>query len=193
MAATADLQKTDSLAYMDIDAAPQELKEKILEARNQIIFSKDWTYDGSAFVIDLDSGEIVEKLPMFADLFPSDWNPPVMPVAEFEEEPLVLLPVPIPGLHITYLNTPPSNTMSTPFTTEYATSSFGISTKPHNNNIPGSSWNCGYSNSSGVSLTWKTYLASNRELLYYPPTSQNISVRASTYSITGNATLNVVT
>lgn len=67
-------------AYMDIDSATPAMQEKILEARNIIIFSQSWTnlaeYDGvTVKVIDFKTNTTY-NLPDFYDLFPADWEVP---------------------------------------------------------------------------------------------------------------------
>lgn len=70
-------------AYMDLKTAPAELHEKILNAREKIIFSSPgWVADeyiGGGEVIDARTGKIIRTLPRFHDLFPEDWEIPVFP------------------------------------------------------------------------------------------------------------------
>lgn len=61
----------EELAYMDLDGASPELRESILKARAQIIYTKSWTVDGAVSVIHQDG--TVEMLPEFSDLFPG-WD-----------------------------------------------------------------------------------------------------------------------
>lgn len=72
-------------AYMDIDSATPAMQEKILDARNTIIFSQSWTnlaeHDGvTAGVIDFNSNT-TQELPDFHDIFPADWEVPSVSVA----------------------------------------------------------------------------------------------------------------
>lgn len=60
------------LAYMNLEGASPELREEILNARAQIVYSKSWTVDPSARIIRRDG--TVEKVPGFYDLFPADWD-----------------------------------------------------------------------------------------------------------------------
>lgn len=70
------LAEAEQYAYLDLDTATSALQEKILDARNTIIFSKDWVADGyEAYVEDVTTGEILEVLPSFSELFP-DWDLP---------------------------------------------------------------------------------------------------------------------
>ena len=67
-----------NLAYMDLDQANIEMQESILEARKQLILSESWVMDGlQGFVYD-ENGNIVEEVPQFSEIFPSDWEVPVL-------------------------------------------------------------------------------------------------------------------
>ncbi len=60
-----DVQK---FAYMDIPKARQEVKEKILSARSQIIFSKSWAADGCGKICAGDDyRKLTESSPVFYD------------------------------------------------------------------------------------------------------------------------------
>lgn len=66
-------------AYMNLDEASSEIKPVIQEARNRIIFNTSWAANGTnAWVLDED-GNVIEKLPYFSQLFPSDWDMPSDP------------------------------------------------------------------------------------------------------------------
>lgn len=67
-------------AYMDIDSATPVMQEKILDARNTIIFSQSWTNlaecDGvTVKAIDIKTNTTYD-LPDFYDIFPADWEVP---------------------------------------------------------------------------------------------------------------------
>lgn len=50
------------LAYMDLDQASAETQEKIIKAREDIIFSQSWVADGvQGFVYD-ENGNIIREL-----------------------------------------------------------------------------------------------------------------------------------
>lgn len=71
-----------NLAYMDMEHASAEQQEKILKAREEIIFSQSWVADGvQGFVYD-ENGNVVEEVPQFSSLFPSDWEIPVFDISE---------------------------------------------------------------------------------------------------------------
>lgn len=60
----AALAAAEQYAHLDLDNATPAMQEKILDARNTIIFSKDWVADGhEAYVGDFTTGEILEVLP----------------------------------------------------------------------------------------------------------------------------------
>lgn len=66
-------------AYMDLESAPEHLKEKILAAREEMIYRycPGWSANGwECAVIDLETGEVIRRLPDFYDLFPKDWEIP---------------------------------------------------------------------------------------------------------------------
>lgn len=69
-------------AYMDIHSAEPEFVPVILEARNRIIFSHSWTdKEVNGSVLD-EEGNVIETLPCFYDIFPSDWEVPCFPVSD---------------------------------------------------------------------------------------------------------------
>lgn len=71
----ARIAEAEKYAYLDLETASDEMKEKILEARNVIIYASDWSGDDNdAFYIDAEGN--AEKLPHFSELFP-DWDMPV--------------------------------------------------------------------------------------------------------------------
>ena len=87
-------REAERYAYMDLESAPEHLKEKILAARNEMIYRycPGWSANGwECAVIDLETGEVIRRLPDFYDLFPRDWEIPKEemsgPVPEQEPEP----------------------------------------------------------------------------------------------------------
>lgn len=62
---------TRALAYQDIDKARAEIKAEIILARNEIIRNESWCDDGfMSEVGDARTGEVLETLPQFSELFP---------------------------------------------------------------------------------------------------------------------------
>jgi|GEM_PF-5196825 len=65
----------EPIAYMDLETADEEMRGKILEARNKIIFSKSWVADGiESGGADPDNNTVT--VPQFYDIFPLDWDIP---------------------------------------------------------------------------------------------------------------------
>ena len=79
------LDSAEQYAYLDPDSASPELRKKIIDARNTIIFSQDWVADGfTGYIQDVETGEILKELPSFSSVFP-DWDIPILdPVTESE-------------------------------------------------------------------------------------------------------------
>ncbi len=72
-----NLKKAAGYAYLDPDTADADLREKILDARNEIINGTDWVEDDAeAYVVDTETGEVLQELPHFSEVFPSDWEQP---------------------------------------------------------------------------------------------------------------------
>lgn len=72
-------EEAEALAYLDLDSAADEMKDRILEARRILIFSTSWVADGfSGSVQNVKTGEIIRTLPTFSELFPG-WDIPVLP------------------------------------------------------------------------------------------------------------------
>lgn len=72
-------EEAEALAYLDLDSAEGEMKDRILEARRILIFSTSWVADGySGSVQNVKTGEIIRTLPTFSELFPG-WDLPVLP------------------------------------------------------------------------------------------------------------------
>lgn len=71
------VKEAEEYAYLDPDSASEALREKILAAREVIIFHSRWVADGySGNIWDVETGEIIETLPAFSELFPG-WDLPV--------------------------------------------------------------------------------------------------------------------
>ena len=71
------VEEAEEYAYLDLDSASEALREKILAAREVIIFHSRWVADGySGNIWDVETGEIIETLPAFSELFPG-WDLPV--------------------------------------------------------------------------------------------------------------------
>lgn len=69
-------EEAEYYAYMNYDTASTELKETIMAARNQIIYSQSWVADGfECYIIAPDGTQ--EKVATFSELFP-DWEMPIV-------------------------------------------------------------------------------------------------------------------
>ncbi len=78
-----ELEAAKEYAYLDLESASPELAEKILAAREVIIYSQSWVADGySGSIENVETGEI-QELPTFSELFP-DWDPPMTETLEDE-------------------------------------------------------------------------------------------------------------
>lgn len=74
----ADASDLRSIAYMNLDTADEQTRTNILAARNEIMFSTSWVADDvNGWVLD-ENGVVIETLPHFSEVFPSDWDVPVM-------------------------------------------------------------------------------------------------------------------
>lgn len=76
LAITTNENNIYQIARMPLDSVGAEMQEKILEARNEIIFSESWAADGVEMYVNRQDGTI-EKVPEFSELFPG-WDIPVM-------------------------------------------------------------------------------------------------------------------
>lgn len=65
-------------AYMKLDEADSSLHPVILQARNIIIHRFGWVADGVKGYVTDENGNIIEELPQFSDLFPVDWDVPIV-------------------------------------------------------------------------------------------------------------------
>lgn len=178
---------TASTAYMDLEEATPAMQEKILEARNDIIFHNSWVVDGHNAYCERADGTI-EVLPKFSELFPG-WDVPVDTSGVSTTIP-ELLPIPeLPSISLlsdwswTYGFTPyleaASRTGTAPAFTTVTAKGQQIETvvrtlsSARNRNL-------GYANPEGDSL-----------LLDTARKGQYVNVRASTYSTPSYATINI--
>jgi len=183
---------SEQLAYADLDAAPEEWKEAILDSREAIIYSTSWTVDGQMSIEHADG--TIEELPEFSDLFP-DWDVPNL----YETEPTSLTArADTPNMRLSvasyvgfvYLFAPSDTSASLPF---YSFSSSANRVTMQASSLPGTSWNGGFTNlNTGSDVGHYTYLsASSRIHLNTPNSSTFYGARASTFSTTGSALMSV--
>lgn len=65
-------------AYLDLNDADESLRNLILEARKNIIMRQSWVSDGSRGYVYDERGNVIEEVPQFHDLFPADWEEPIL-------------------------------------------------------------------------------------------------------------------
>lgn len=79
------LEYHKGFAYLDLDEATPEVKEKILKARKELIYNTDWVADGyTGYIQDVETGEIIKRLPQFSEVFPG-WDNPVEKITFVDE------------------------------------------------------------------------------------------------------------
>ena len=86
-----DASDLRSIAYMNLDTADEQTRTNILAARNKIMFSTSWVADDvNGWVLD-ENGVVIETLPHFSEVFPSDWDVPVMIHSRVQHDLMILL------------------------------------------------------------------------------------------------------
>lgn len=187
---------------MDIDKADPLTKSLILEAREELIFSKSWAADGvKAYVADKE-GNIKEKIPEFSSLFPTEWGVNIVEQidAGFPEKTSAASPKYLTVQQYNdrvYLKYPSSTSASKSFRTIETTGHLGGRTEQltsiytygliPENPINTRTCNIGYTNEdTGRSIVYKMRLK-NQESLRLDNISPNITlgIRASSYNLTG--------
>ncbi len=83
-------EQAQDFASLDPENASPEMREKILSARNTIIFSTDWVADGFEMRVEDRDGNVIQRLPHFSELFPG-WDLPVYDPAQSER--VITIPV----------------------------------------------------------------------------------------------------
>lgn len=201
-------REVSRLAYMNLDQASEAMQEKILQAREEIIFSKSWVADGlQGFVYDKD-GNVIEEVPQFSEIFPADWDMPTFDVQEdievenngyLQDENSVTPLINSDDVMVTVFSDTlklrvPSNSDTPAFDTFDTTYWYNyyhynmtyVYTRGYDRDS--SSWyknyyNVGYSNANtGASLGWKTNIESWDTFGITPPANTKVAVRASMYS-----------
>lgn len=196
-----ELSAVEYYAYMDLESADKLTKEMILEARNEIIFSESWVADEVDGWITNPDGTVVEVLPHFSELFPSDWDVPAYTVDDTETVTLGTPPITTQSwdstTYLVKLTNPPANTTSTPFATIASSGFVGTQNEYHLKTIStvgyytvfgtiNPTYNVGYANATtGTYLGSKLRLPSGQSFNITPPQNSKIEVRASTYNSVG--------
>ncbi|MEJ8306445.1 hypothetical protein [Saccharibacillus sacchari] len=182
----------DQLAYSDVEHAPKEWKEKILAAREKLIYSESWTVDGQVSY-ELPDGTL-KSLPEFSELFPG-WDVPKVNTFKASDHP-VALDDPIftimaaSYVGYVYLFNPPVGQETPNF---YAFTANTNRVTMEASTLPGSSYNAGYANlTNGTSVGWANNLALGSKFhLTNPVSGHSYAARASTYSTEGYALMSV--
>ena len=198
------LQEAEQYAYLDPDTASPELREKILDARSTIIFSQSWVADGyTGCIQDVRTGEILEVLPTFSELFP-DWDMPIADIVPDSDSTYIEPPInPSEAAEITpladtsswkrineystYINAATSST-ATPFTTLTVNPySMGTSVRMYATELTSSqTCNLGISNAdTGANYATAVNLDPYEAIIAYNLRYTKIALRASTYSTPG--------
>lgn len=85
-------EEAQDYAYLDPENASPEMREKILSARNTIIFSTDWVADGFEMRVEDRDGNVIQRLPHFSELFPG-WDLPVYDPEQTQADHVITIPV----------------------------------------------------------------------------------------------------
>jgi len=186
----AEVSAASEYAYMDIDSASPEMHEKILEARETIIFSQSWAVDGvEAYVIDVDG--TIEVLSKFSELFPG-WDVPVLDTSAAQNETETARNTSAFAENFrTYLDAPPTSGNSAPF---FAFGHHGTYIQTTVMDLTSSrDCNIGYSvYETGESLAYRNNLLPGQTFgIKTTSNAFNCAVRASTLSTPGWGTLRV--
>lgn len=180
-------------AYLNQDKAVQSLKDKIITARNELIYRQDWAADGyTVYCVDPTTGES-ELLPAFSDLFPG-WDLPVEPISnEIPVDNEGISPQSITRILYGRLNIPPARNGVTVSPIGQAIPTYGYrwiriyGTNYENTDLI----NLGFSHPNGTSLCHRRN-ATERQYLDYqvPPVStttpSSIRTRFSHYQMSNN-------
>lgn len=186
---------TASTAYMNLETATPAQQEKILAARNEIMFNNSWTTEAMSTIYETPDGK-VEILPLFSDLFPG-WDVPKMNSTNSTAD--------LSKLDLSTFNSGPVwKYYQVPTYLEKATDEFGPEVAYYNS-IPGTTaevviksltsaktCNVGFNDYWGKTLGHKDnmILGSSVKQIRLDP-GQYLGVRASTYSTPSWATLQV--
>lgn len=84
-------EEAQDFAYLDPENASPEMREKILSARNAIIFSTDWVADGFEMRVEDRDGNVIQRLPHFSELFPG-WDLPVYDPEQTQADHVITIP-----------------------------------------------------------------------------------------------------
>ena len=195
-----DLNVARHYAYMDMNTADDLLKVEIQQARNALIFRTGWVTDGVKGYVHDENGNIIEELPQFYDLFPSEWEIPEVPeyslADAFEPQQWSSLRASVDAAFdgTVTLQQPTDGVVSSAFC-KVSTSWNGYTvTQIDTIGYNGSSakYNVSYTNTATKkSLGYKNNLTSGQGFTIYPPKNITVGVHASSYSDPGEWTMQV--
>ena len=189
-------EQINTLAYMDLECANAEMKEEIIKARMELIYSQDWVVDGiNGYVLD-EKGSVVEEVPHFSELFPSDWSVPNIVNVSASSDMVAPAQPQGAGVHVYYNDwltlSVPSASVNSPSFGWVSTSGPGyrlisLTTGGEISFAGNPTFNVGYTNTdTGTSLGWKANIPNRYSFtISNLPEETNISVRASTYDTPG--------
>lgn len=193
------LAKAAKIAYLDLEDASAEMREEILAAREEIIFSTDWVADGYTAYVEDQDGNIIRTLPAFSEVFP-DWDLPVSETtyqADIEMDSNCSQDMDAlaassgywehVGFYAHYLEAP-GNTNSKPFLELYVDPErVGRDLKTYATSLSDSkTCNIGYTDlASGASIAYAIRLAPGEACTVTGVRMKIIGIRASTYSTPG--------
>ena len=85
-------EEAQEFASLAPENASPEMREKILSARNAIIYDTDWVADGFEMRVEDRDGNVIQRLPHFSELFPN-WDLPVYDPEQTQADHVITIPV----------------------------------------------------------------------------------------------------
>ena len=191
MAVEANVQQewtnVESIAYMSLDNVDVETQSQILQARNEIIFNTSWVADDvNGRIVDV-NGNVIETLPHFSEVFPSDWEIPVnmQPINEKLNDEVGTYAISPTQVYADLTRT--NTTFYTLNTVGFAGTVYEYyitSISTHGYYDSGSKCNIGYTNNdTGRSLGYKSNLAEGTAFEIDAPEDVSVSIYASSSSV----------
>lgn len=180
----AEIGNKQELAYMSLEEATPAMRSLILQARNEIIFSKGWSTEGFAVeVVNADGTS--EVLPKFSELFPG-WDIPVVQATNVDIGQEITSTNEIISQFFTVYLRNPTNQDTSPFTHFYHDGSY-IQTMVYS--LDPETCNIGYSNyQTGASYGYAAGVNEGQIVRIETAFSGVVGVRASTSNSEGEGT-----
>ena len=85
IASSARQKELEYYAYMNLESVDEEMEYLVLNARNEIIMETSWVADGVKGYVENEEDGTVRELPQFSEMFPSDWEMPILSTGEQTE------------------------------------------------------------------------------------------------------------